>query len=57
VGSIDTASGDEENFSRIGILHFLAGSVSGHIDIAAARIERAEDVTGLAGNLLGGGKL
>src|SRR5436190_9466011 len=39
---------DEKNFPGIGILHLAAGSVPGHIDITAIRIERAEDITRFA---------
>src|ERR1043166_8550982 len=38
------ASGNDENLSRIGILHFLARGVTSHIHIAAAGIERTKDI-------------
>ena len=53
----DEESGDEENLSRIWILHFLAGSVAGDVNVAAAGIKRAKDVTRFAGDRLGGGNL
>jgi hypothetical protein len=52
----EAESGDEKYFSRIRILHVLARGVTGDIDIAATRIERAENVAGLAGDGLGGRK-
>src|SRR5204862_3779552 len=54
---LNEALGNEENFSRIWILHFLAGRIPGDVNVAAAGVERAKDVTGFAGDRLGGGNL
>lgn len=48
--------GDEKYLSRIRILHFLAGGVTGDIDVAATRIEGTENVAGFSGYGLGGRK-
>jgi hypothetical protein len=52
-GLSEQKSGNEKDFSRIRILHFLAGGVTGDIDIAATRIERAENVAGFPRDWLG----
>jgi hypothetical protein len=50
-------SGHEEDFSRIRVLHFLAGGVASDVDIAATGVERAENVAGLSGDGLRGRQL
>ena len=49
--------GNEKNFTRVGILHLLTWAVARDIDISAAGIEGAEDITRLARHRLRGGKL
>lgn len=49
--------GNEKNFTRVGIFHLLSWAVTRDIDISAAGIEGAEDVTRLARHRLRGGEL
>ena len=49
--------GNEKNFTRVGIFHLLTWAIARDIDIPAAGIEGAEDITRLAGHRLRGGEL
>lgn len=46
----DAGSGNKKYLSRIRVLHFLTGGVTSDVDIATARVEWAENITGLPGD-------